>query len=251
MTGASVGVGLAAVLTFAARSDRAALLDRGSAGPAVAADEARHAGGEALIATVDVADPKAVDRAAQQVADAFGRIDGAVARRQHTPSRLDVDPCAGAGPPAAAIYEPELAARAIVHAAAHPRWREYWVGGSKVATVVANALVPGRLGRYLARTGYDSQIEEGEHAGTGYLWRPAEGPRGRDFGAHGRFDAKSRPGSAQEWVSRNRGRAGKATVIVCGAAVFARKVTRSAGVSHLGPSRGVWSLRAGGRGKPV
>ncbi|MFD3480385.1 SDR family NAD(P)-dependent oxidoreductase [Streptomyces sp. NPDC058695] len=252
MTGASVGVGLAAVLTFAARSDWAALLDRGRAGLAVAADEARQAGGEALIVTVDVADPKAIDRAAQQVADAFGRIDGAVAHRQHTPSRLDVDPCAGAGPPAAAIYEPELAARAIVHAAAHPRWREYWVGGSKVATVVANALVPGRLGRYLARAGYDSQIEEGEHAGTGYLWRrPAEAPRGRGFGAHGRFDAESRPGSAQEWVSRNRGRAGKAAVIVCGAAVFARKVIRSAGDSHLGPSRSAWPLRAGGRGRPL
>ncbi|MFG3365596.1 SDR family NAD(P)-dependent oxidoreductase [Streptomyces sp. NPDC090032] len=251
MTGASVGVGLAAVLAFAARSGRAALLDRGSAGLAVAADNTRHAGGEAPIVTVDVGDPKAIDRAAQQVADAFGRIDGAVARRQHTPSRLDVDPRAGAGPPAAAIHEPELAARAKVHAVAHLRWREYWVGGSKAATVVANALVPGRLGRYLARTGYDSQIEEGEHAGTGHLWRPAEGPQGRGFGAHGRFDAESVPGSAQEWVSRNRGRAGKAAVIVCGAAVFARKVIRSAGDSHLGPSRGAWSLRAGGRGKPV
>ncbi|MFE5028731.1 SDR family NAD(P)-dependent oxidoreductase [Streptomyces sp. NPDC056656] len=251
VTGASVGVGLAAVLAFVGRGDRAALLARGSAGLAAAADEARHAGGEALTVTVDAADPKAIDRAAQQMVDAFGRIDGAVARRQHIPSRLDIDPCAGAGPPAAAIYEPELAARAIVHAAAHPRWREYWIGGSTVATVVANALVPGRLGRYLARTGHDSQLEEGEHAGTGYLWSPADGARGRDFGAHGRFDAESRPGSAQEWVSRNRGRAGKAAVIVCGAAVFARKVTRSAGDSHLGPSRGVRPLRAGGRGKPV
>jgi hypothetical protein len=199
VTGASVGVGLAAVLTFAARGDRAALLARRSAGLAAAADEARHAGGEALTVTVDVANPKAIDPAAQQVVDAFGRIDGAVARRQHTPSRLDVDPCAGAGPPAAAIHEPEPAARAMLHAAAHPRWHEYWVGGSTVAILVANALVPGRLGRYLARTGHDSQLDEGEYAGTGYLWSPADGPRGRDFGAHGRFDAESRPGSAQEW----------------------------------------------------
>jgi hypothetical protein len=87
----------------------------------------------------------------------------------------------------------------MLHAAAHPRWHEYWVGGSTVATLVANALVPGRLGRYLARTGHDSQLDEGEYAGTGYLWSPADGPRGRDFGAHGRFDAESRPGSAQEW----------------------------------------------------
>lgn len=64
-------------LTFAARGDRVALLAQGSAGlaAAAAADEMRHAGGKALIVTVDVADPKAIDRAAQQVMDAFGRVD--------------------------------------------------------------------------------------------------------------------------------------------------------------------------------
>ncbi|MGW6143400.1 SDR family NAD(P)-dependent oxidoreductase [Streptomyces sp. NPDC055140] len=74
MTRASVCVGRATALAFAARGDRVALLARGSAGLA-AADEVLHACPEAIDVTVDVADPKAADRAAQQVVDAFVRID--------------------------------------------------------------------------------------------------------------------------------------------------------------------------------
>ncbi|MFD0003785.1 SDR family NAD(P)-dependent oxidoreductase [Streptomyces sp. NPDC127178] len=39
-----------------------------------AADEVQRAGGEALTVTVDMADAKAVENAAQQVADPFGHI---------------------------------------------------------------------------------------------------------------------------------------------------------------------------------
>src|SRR2546421_2267405 len=59
--------------------------------------------------------------------------------------------------PVPPIYQPEVAARAIVYAADHPRRREYWVGASTVGTLVANAIVPGLLDRYLARTGYEGQ----------------------------------------------------------------------------------------------
>ncbi len=51
--------------------------------------------------------------------------------------------------------------------------------------------------------------------GHGNLRSPADGPHGRDFGAHGRFDDEARPKSAQEWVSRNRNRVG-AGLVVCG-----------------------------------
>ncbi|MBC9728677.1 SDR family oxidoreductase [Streptomyces sp. TRM68367] len=125
----------------------------------------------------------------------------------------------GRARPVAPVYQPEVAARAIVHAAGHGRRREYWVGGSTVATLVANAVAPGLLDRYLARTGYETQQDEGEYGayrGPGNLWTPADGPHGRDFGAHGRFDDEAVPGSRQGWVSRNRARMGAAGVVAGG-----------------------------------
>src|SRR6266511_4031362 len=55
--------------------------------------------------------------------------------------------------PVPPIYQPEVAARGIVYAADHPGRREYWVGGSTVATLLANNVAPGLLDRYLAPTG--------------------------------------------------------------------------------------------------
>src|SRR6201996_5122255 len=59
--------------------------------------------------------------------------------------------------PVPPIFQPEFVARAIVYAADHPSRREYWIGSSTMATVAANALAPGLLDRYLAKTGFDSQ----------------------------------------------------------------------------------------------
>ncbi len=59
--------------------------------------------------------------------------------------------------PVPPIYEPETAARGIVYAADHPGRKQYWVGGTTAATLIANRVVPALLDRYLARTGYDSQ----------------------------------------------------------------------------------------------
>ncbi|MCR6490567.1 SDR family oxidoreductase [Amycolatopsis sp. OK19-0408] len=107
--------------------------------------------------------------------------------------------------PVPPIYQPEVAARAVVHAADHPRRREYWVGGSTVGTLAANAVAPGILDRYLARTGYRSQ-QTGAAKPAGQpanLWQPAD--RARDFGAHGEFDDKATPRSLQLWASRHHG----------------------------------------------
>ncbi|SFW85898.1 SDR family oxidoreductase [Amycolatopsis australiensis] len=107
--------------------------------------------------------------------------------------------------PVPPIYQPEVAARAVLYAADHPRRREYWVGGSTVGTLVANAVAPGILDRYLARTGYKSQ-QTGEPkppAQPANLWAPAD--RDRDFGAHGEFDDQSTPRSFQLWASRHHG----------------------------------------------
>ncbi|MEW2403927.1 SDR family oxidoreductase [Streptomyces sp. NPDC046862] len=314
VTGASGGVGRATARAFAARGDRVALLARGREGLAAAADEVQRAGGEALVVTVDMADAKAVEDAAQQVVDEFGRIDvwvnnafagvfapftditpdeyrrvtevtylgcvfgtraalrhmlphdrgtivqvgSALAYRGiplqsaycgakhaiqgfneslrcellHTGSGVRttmvqlpavntpqfdwvLSRMPGRARPVAPIYQPEVAARAVVHAAGHARRREYWVGGSTAATLLANAVVPGLLDRYLARTGFDAQRDEGERTGpgNGNLWSPADGPHGRDHGAHGRFDDEALTGSTEEWFSRNRGRLGAGAVL--------------------------------------
>jgi len=75
VTGASAGVGRAAAKAFGARGDRVALLARGEEGLEAAAAEVRAAGGEALAIPTDVTQPKALERAADQVEQAFGPID--------------------------------------------------------------------------------------------------------------------------------------------------------------------------------
>ncbi len=105
--------------------------------------------------------------------------------------------------PVPPIYQPEVAARAVAYAADHPRRREYWVGASTVGTLMANAVAPGLLDRYLARTGFSAQQTgevKPEHQVVN-LWEPADGEDGRDFGAHGAFDGVSRTSSAQQWIS--------------------------------------------------
>ncbi|NUR06048.1 MAG: SDR family oxidoreductase [Nocardioidaceae bacterium] len=109
--------------------------------------------------------------------------------------------------PVPPIYQPEVAARAVRHAADHPRRREYWVGASTAATLVANAVAPGILDRYLARTGFDAQQtgQAREPDQPTNLWEPADGGSGHDFGAHGRFDSRSHGTSAQAWASQHHG----------------------------------------------
>lgn len=114
--------------------------------------------------------------------------------------------------PVPPIYQPEVAARAVVHAADHPRRRAYWVGASTAGTIVANKVVPGLLDRYLARTGFGSQ-QTGEPKPADQpanLWEPADGDDGHDFGAHGLFDDKALGRSPQLWASQHHGLLGAA-----------------------------------------
>jgi len=105
--------------------------------------------------------------------------------------------------PVPPIYQPEVAARAVAYAADHPRRREYWVGSSTVGTLLANAVAPGLLDRYLGRTGFAAQQTADKRAEDlpANLWDPADGPDGRDFGAHGVFDRRAHNGSVQQWVA--------------------------------------------------
>lgn len=123
--------------------------------------------------------------------------------------------------PVPPIFQPEVAARAIVWAACHPRRREYWVGGSTVATILGNYLSPGLLDRYLAKTNVDAQQREEavEQDRPSNLWDPVEG----DHGAHGDFDAKARSRSYQ-WMANER----KATLtaVILGAVGAAASILR-------------------------
>ncbi len=127
--------------------------------------------------------------------------------------------------PVPPIYEPELAARAIVWAADHHR-REWWVGATTAATLVANAVAPGLLDRYLARTGYDSQQTE-EPAGDdrpANLWHPVD--EHEDYGAHGPFDSGSHDRSTQWALSRHRRRVAAMGISGLAATLAARRAWR-------------------------
>jgi NAD(P)-dependent dehydrogenase (short-subunit alcohol dehydrogenase family) len=109
--------------------------------------------------------------------------------------------------PVPPIYQPEIAARGVVFAADHPRGRQYWVGGSTVATLAGNRILPALLDRYLARTGYASQQTSQKAAADrpDNLSLPADGADGRDYGARGIFDSISHDRSLQLWVSQHAG----------------------------------------------
>jgi NAD(P)-dependent dehydrogenase (short-subunit alcohol dehydrogenase family) len=123
--------------------------------------------------------------------------------------------------PVPPIYQPEVAARAVLHAADHPERREYWVGATTALTLAANAVAPGLLDRYLARTGFDSQQTQQKEPADApdNLWEPADGPGDRDFGAHGAFDDKSHAHSPQLWASQHHGVLGAAAGVAAAAAL--------------------------------
>ncbi len=124
--------------------------------------------------------------------------------------------------PVPPIYQPEVAARGVLYAADHPHRREYWVGGSTMGTLAANAIAPGVLDRYLARTGYKSQQTNQDRSPdqAENLWNPADGTNGKDYGAHGAFDNKAVDRSEQLWLSHHHGLLGAAAgALAAGAAL--------------------------------
>ncbi len=109
--------------------------------------------------------------------------------------------------PVPPIYQPEVAASTIVWAAEHPQRREYWCGETTAATLLVNAVAPGLLDRYLARTGVKAQQTDQarDPDQPDNLWEPLDGEGGRDFGSHGAFDDRSHSRSPQAWASRHHG----------------------------------------------
>jgi NAD(P)-dependent dehydrogenase (short-subunit alcohol dehydrogenase family) len=123
--------------------------------------------------------------------------------------------------PVPPIYQPEVGARAILHAVEH-RHRRVWVGLPTVGTVLGNRTIAPLLDRYLGRTGYQGQQSpEDDKPEIGFnLWHPIEG----DHGAHGDFDHKSMAHSPESWVSEHRAvAAAGAAGLLAGAVTMLRR----------------------------
>lgn len=320
VTGASSGVGRATARAFAAKGADVALIARGAAGLAAAAQEVEEAGGRALVLRLDVADAEAVEAAAGRVEAELGPIDvwvncamtavlapvkdttaaqfrrvtevtylgyvhgtlaaldrmlprdrgviiqvgSALAYRAiplqatycgakhaikgftdalrcellhdrsgvrvtmvqlpglNTPQFGQVETTLDRHPqPVPPIYQPELAARAVLWAAEHPR-REVYVGEPTPLLIWAGRLAPGLVDRYLARTNYQAQQTDQPIPADrpSYLWEPLPG----DPGAHGIFDDLAHERSVQYTLATHRAATAVAVagVALAGAGALAR-----------------------------
>jgi NAD(P)-dependent dehydrogenase (short-subunit alcohol dehydrogenase family) len=131
--------------------------------------------------------------------------------------------------PVPPIYQPEVAAEAIVWSAQHRR-RELYVGGLTLITIAGDKLAPALGDRYLARTGFESQqtAEPAEADRRDNLFEPVPGDRG----ARGRFHADALPRSLQFWATRHR-----RLLAVVGLAALATVAPRTIGKSRAGVRR--------------
>jgi NAD(P)-dependent dehydrogenase (short-subunit alcohol dehydrogenase family) len=96
--------------------------------------------------------------------------------------------------PVPPIYQPEVAARAIVWAAQHKR-REVYVGWPTVEAIYGQEVAPSFADHYLARHGFDSQqtSQPVSPERPDNLFEPVQG----DYAAHGIFDSRASSYSVQ------------------------------------------------------
>lgn len=148
--------------------------------------------------------------------------------------------------PVPPIYQPEVAARAIVFAAEHRR-RNIWVGVPTVYTVLGNRVAPAFVDWYLGRTGFAAQQTDAPPSATG---ANLDAPRDAtiDHGARGIFNSVAHEHDPVSTLSAHRGGAVgvvAGTVAAAAGAVGlyravprpfsrARRVVRSA-VGYRGP----------------
>lgn len=300
ITGASAGVGRAAVREFARHGARIGLLARGVDGLQAASREAEALGGKALVLPTDVADAGAVENAAAEVERVYGPIDtwvnnamasvfspvkemkaeeykrvtevtylgyvyGTLAALKYMLPRdrgvivqvgsalayrsipLQSAYCASKhavlgffaslraellhdhsnvkttmvqmpalntpqfgwvrsrlprkAQPVPPIYQPEMAARLIYHAAHHADRREWYASWSVLKAILGNKVAPSFADKYVAKNGYESQ----QYDGTTGLNRAdnLDHPLRGDHGAHGAFAARAHSWSAEAWAEEH------------------------------------------------
>lgn len=332
ITGASAGVGRAAVREFARHGAHVGLIARGRDGLEGAAREVESFGGKALVLPVDVADAEAVQAAADRVERELGPIDiwvndamasvfspikemtpeefkrvtevtylgyvyGSLAALKYMLPRdrgtivhvgsalayrsipLQAAYCASKhaslgffsslrtelihdrsnvqttmvqmpalntpqfgwvrsrlphkAQPVPPIYQPEVAARMIYHAAHHPQRREYYAAWSVVKAIFGNKLAPSYADRYLAEHGYDSQQHDGpeDPHRPDNLYQPLQG----DHGAHGAFDERAKTWSLEAWAEEHAGRLAVGLALGIAGAIWT--LTRRPEGTHPGVAR--------------
>jgi short-subunit dehydrogenase len=128
-----------------------------------------------------------------------------------------------AAQPLPPVYQPEVAAKAIVWVAEHPR-RELLVGWPVVLGVLGQRLAPGLMDRYVANRAWEGQQTD-EPARPG---RPdsLDSPVAVDVGAHGAFDLGASPDSPLLWAEMHRGVVAGAALGVAAVAVGAARLLR-------------------------
>lgn len=100
------------------------------------------------------------------------------------------------------IFQPEVAAKAIVWCASHKR-REIYVGFPALKAIVGNKLFPGladRMARDQAVSGQKDNDAPPEANRPGNLFDPVPG----DFGVHGRFNDEAKDFSWQLFITLHR-----------------------------------------------
>ena len=104
--------------------------------------------------------------------------------------------------PMGKVYQPEVAARAILFAARHNR-REILVGFPTYKAIVGNKIAPWFADWVLSRQGYKGQQtnEPADPRRKNNLWEPV----GEDRGAYGEFESVSTSRSFTLWISTHRG----------------------------------------------
>ncbi|MCA1586753.1 MAG: hypothetical protein LC791_18930 [Acidobacteria bacterium] len=136
--------------------------------------------------------------------------------------------------PVPPLYQPEVAADAIVWAARHAH-REVWVGAPVVKAILADRTMPGRAARWLAQKGYEGQQtnEPEEPERPDNLWKPVPG----NYGAHGRFDAVARQSSFQFWLGQHKEAVFGAIALAAAAAAWHRRASAQSRASRTSELR--------------
>ncbi|WP_108213703.1 SDR family oxidoreductase [Pontibacter mucosus] len=121
--------------------------------------------------------------------------------------------------PMGKIYQPEVAAQAVLYAAEHDR-REINVGWPTLQAIVGNKIAPWFADYVLAKNGYKGQqTDEPEDPSRKHnLWEPLPG----DHGAHGLFGSQATNFSPQLWASLHRKEILSAAVAVGAIVLFGK-----------------------------
>jgi short-subunit dehydrogenase len=103
--------------------------------------------------------------------------------------------------PVGTVYQPEVAAKAIMFAATHDR-REIYVGLPSVLTILLNKAAPGLLDRIMASRAYEQQFTRQAISPdrADNLFQPVPS----QYRAHGSFEQGAHKVSAQLWTSMHR-----------------------------------------------